>query len=66
MSNCSSFTADSSAFAASDKQVIFSVPSGNFGDLTVFSIDQDAASPMAHATVAFDHAIVTINFHFTL
>jgi len=37
---------------------------GDFGHFPVFSVDQNPATAMAHAAVAFDNGIVTVNFHF--
>jgi hypothetical protein len=36
---------------------------GNFGHLSVFSVNQNPAPPMAHAAVAFDHRIISVDFH---
>jgi hypothetical protein len=37
---------------------------GNLSHFAVFSIDQNPATPMAHAAMAFDHGIITVDFHF--
>jgi hypothetical protein len=35
----------------------------DLGHFTVFGIDQDAATTVAHPAVAFDHRIISVNFH---
>jgi hypothetical protein len=37
---------------------------GNLGHLAAFEVDQNAAAPVAHPAMAFDHGIIAIDFHF--
>ncbi len=39
---------------------------GNFGCLAVLCVNQNTAAAMAHPAVAFNHGIITVNFHFFL
>ena len=39
---------------------------GNLCDLAVFHVDDYSAPAVAHATVALDKRIVTVNFHLAL
>jgi hypothetical protein len=38
----------------------------NFRDFSIFDINDDPATAVAHATVALDHRIVAVHFHLAL
>jgi hypothetical protein len=37
---------------------------GNFGHFAVFEVNQDAAATMTHPAMAFDHGVISVDFHF--
>jgi hypothetical protein len=37
---------------------------GDLGHFTVFCVNQDTATPVTHAAVAFNHGIETVDGHF--
>jgi hypothetical protein len=52
-------------FAAQGAMIDGTIPvPGNLGHLAALEVDQDPAATMAHPTMAFDHGVISVNFHF--